>query len=78
MDRLDPNVIKYDHDIEKIKTINDKINLVFNKDQKVICDHLIISDGIFSKAKTIISDNKIKAVYNNSIAIRGNISKDKI
>ena len=77
MDRLDPNVIKYDHDIEKIKTINDKINLVFNKDQKVICDHLIISDGIFSKAKTIISDNKIKAVYNNSIAIRSNISKDK-
>ena len=53
MDRLDPNVIKYDHDIEKIKTINDKINLVFNKDQEVICDHLIISDGIFSKAKTL-------------------------
>ena len=77
IDRLDPNVIKYDHDIEKIKTINDKINLVFNKDQEAICDHLIISDGIFSKAKTIISENKIKAVYNNLIAIRGNISKDK-
>lgn len=76
IDRLEPNVIKYDHDIEKIKTDKDQINLIFNNNAEVNCDHLIIADGIFSKAKTIISENRINPIYNNSLAIRGSISKD--
>ena len=77
-DRLDDNVIKYDHNIEKIKKNEDQINLTFNKNNKVICDHLIISDGVFSKGKSIISNNEIKPAYNNSIAIRGNILKNNL
>ena len=76
--RLDDNVIKYDHNIEKIEKNNDQVNLTFNENNKVICDHLIISDGVFSKGKSLISNNEIKPVYNNSIAIRGNISKNKL
>jgi salicylate hydroxylase len=76
--RLDHNVIKYDHNIEKIEKNNDQINLTFNVNDKVICDHLIISDGVFSKGKSLISNNEAKPVYNNSIAIRGNISKNKL
>ena len=77
-DRLDDNAIKYGHNIEKIEKNNDQINLTFNANNKVICDYLIISDGVFSKGKSLISNNEIKPAYNNSIAIRGNISRNKL
>ena len=77
-DRLDDNLIKYDHNIEKIEKNNNKIILTFNEKIKVICDHLIISDGVFSKGKSLISNNKIKPIYDNSIAIRGNILKKNL
>ena len=77
-DKLEDNVIKYDHNIEKIEKNNNQIILTFNKSIKVICDHLIISDGVFSKGKSLISNNEIKPAYNNSIAIRGNISRKNL
>ena len=75
---MSDNIIKYNHNIEKIEKNNDQINLTFNENNKVICDLLIISDGVFSKCKSLISNNKIKPAYNNSIAIRGNISRNKL
>ena len=77
-DRLDSNVIKYDHSIENIEKKNNQINLTFNKNIKVICDYLVISDGVFSKCKSLISNDEIKPAYNNSIAIRGNISRNNL
>ena len=77
-DKLDVSAIKYDHNIEKIDKNNDQINLTFNENNKAICDYLIISDGVFSKGKSIISNHKINPAYNNTIAIRANISKDKL
>ena len=76
--RLDFNIIKYDHDIEKIEKNDDQITLTFNQNNKINCDHLIISDGVFSKSKSLISNDQIKPVYDNSIAIRGNISSSNI
>jgi len=77
-DRLDDDIIEYDHRIEKIEKSDDQIILSFNDNNKATCDHLIISDGIFSKGKSLISNNEIKSSYNNSIAIRGNISRNKL
>ena len=77
-DKLEDNVIKYDHNIEKIEKNNNQIILTFNENIKVICDHLIISDGVFSKGKSLISNKEIKPAYNNSIAIRGNISRKNL
>ncbi len=77
-DRLNDNIIEYDHSIEKIEKNDDQIHLTFNENKKVICDYLIISDGVFSKGKSLISNNEIKSFYNNSIAIRGNISRNKL
>ena len=77
-DRLEDNIIKYEHNIEKIEKKNNQIILTFNESIKVICDHLIISDGVFSKGKSLISNNEIKPAYHNSIAIRGNISRKKL
>jgi len=77
-DRLEENIIQYDHNIEKIEKNNNQIILTFNESIKVICDHLIISDGVFSKGKSLISNNEIKPAYNDSIAIRGNISRKEL
>ena len=77
-DRLEDNIIKYDHNIEKIEKNNNQIILTFNESIKVICDHLIISDGVFSKGKSLISNNLTKPTYNDSIAIRGNISRKNL
>ena len=77
-DKLDNNIIEYDHRIEKIEKNDDQIYLTFNENKKAICDHLIISDGVFSKGKSLISNNEINSSYNNSIAIRGNISRNKL
>ena len=77
-DRLDDDIIKYNHSIEKIEKSDDQIYLNFNDNNKAICDHLIISDGVFSKGKSLISNNEIKSSYNNTIAIRGNISRNKL
>ncbi len=71
--RLDEQVIKYEHNIEKIEKKNDQINLTFKNNQNFICEYLIISDGIFSKGKSLISNNQIQPTYNNCIAIRGKI-----
>ncbi len=75
---LNNNTIKYEHSIEKIEKNDDQIQLTFNKNNKAICDQLIISDGVFSKGKSLISNNEIKSSYNNSIAIRGNILRNKL
>ena len=77
-DRLGENLIKYDQNVKKIEKNNNEIILTFNENDQVICDRLIISDGIFSKGKSLISNNKINPVYSNSIAIRGNISSNNL
>jgi len=64
--------------LKKLKKNNNQITLTFNQNNKINCDHLIISDGIFSKSKSLISNEQIKPVYDNSIAIRGNISSSDI
>ena len=50
---------------------NQKIQLTFENNEIFECDHLIISDGIFSKSKNLISNNQIHPRYNNTLAIRG-------
>ncbi len=75
---LDRNIIKYDHNITRIKKDNGQICLTFNENEKVVCDSLIISDGVFSKSKSLISKNKINPSYNDSIAIRGIIPRNKL
>ena len=77
-DKLEENIIKYNHSITKIESDNNKISLIFNTSESVNFDRLIISDGVFSKGKSLISNNKISPSYNNSIAIRGNISRESL
>ncbi len=76
IDGLGDEIIKYNYSINQIEYGKDITNLTFNNGEKKTCDYLIISDGVFSKGRSLISANKSNAIYNNFIAIRGNISKE--
>tara|TARA_Y100000741_G_scaffold286153_1_gene226001 strand:- start:396 stop:1541 length:1146 start_codon:yes stop_codon:yes gene_type:complete len=67
------DLIKINHNISKINQENNKIQLTFENNKIFECDYLIISDGVFSKSKNLISNNKTQPKYNNTLAIRGMI-----
>ena len=72
------DLIKTGYSISKINEQEKKIKLYFENNESVECDYLIISDGVFSKSKSLISNDKIKPQYNNSLAIRGVILKNNV
>ena len=65
------NLIKTNYSISKIDQENQKIKLSFENNETFDCDYLIISDGVFSRSKNLISKNQIQPKYNNTLAIRG-------
>jgi len=75
---IEHDVIKFTHNISKIDQESEKIKISFEKKEDIECDYLVISDGVFSKSKSLVSNNKVKPKYDNSLAIRGIISKDNI
>ena len=68
------NLIKFNHNVSSINKENQKIQLTFEKNEIFECDYLIVSDGVFSKSRSLISKNKIQPKYNNTLAIRGQIT----
>ena len=75
--QLDDDTIKYNCSIDQIEFDKDSLKLIFNNNE-ITCDYLIISDGVFSKGKSLISKNKTKPIYNDTVAIRGSISKENL
>ncbi len=69
------NLIKTGYNISKIDQQDKQINLTFENNEIKVCDYLIISDGVFSKSKTLISNNKTQPKYNDTLAIRGTLKK---
>lgn len=67
------DLIKINHSISKIDQENQLIRLTFENNETFECDYLIISDGVFSKSKYLISNNQTQPKYNNTLAIRGMI-----
>jgi len=51
----------------------DKIDLSFSNNYVEQFDYLLISDGVFSKSKSIIFQKEISPKYYNSVALRGSI-----
>ncbi len=68
-------LIKAGYNISKIDQQNKKIKLSFENGELIECDYLIISDGIFSKSKSLISKSEARTKYNNTLAIRGILTK---
>ena len=67
--------IKTGYNISKIDQQDKQIKLSFENEEAKECDYLIISDGVFSKSKSLIFKNKAKPKYNNTLAIRGILSR---
>ena len=54
-------------------TYKSKLTLSFNDNSIEEFDYLIVSDGIFSKTKSIVLNKDIRPKYFKSIAVRGNL-----
>ena len=65
------DLIMTGYNISKIDQQDKQIKLAFENEETKECDYLIISDGIFSKSKSLISESETKPKYNNTLAIRG-------
>ena len=74
-EKLSSNLLQYNKKITQINDKNENIELVFEDNSSVYCDYLIISDGVFSTAKSLIANKNIKLKYFNSIALRGTIDR---
>ena len=68
------NLIKFNHNVSSINKENQQIQLTFENNEIFECDYLIISDGVFSKSRSLISNDKSQPKYNNTLAIRGKIT----
>ena len=69
------DIIKTGFKISKINDQEKQIKISFENNVTKECDYLIIADGVFSKSKNLISNNKVKPKYNDTLAIRGKLTK---
>ena len=76
--KISKDNIFYGHNISKIDLKEDQIELSFSNEYSGKFDYLIIADGVFSKSSSLISNSKNSLKFNNSVAIRGTINRDKI
>ena len=69
------DLIKTGYKISEINQHDKQIKLIFENNEINECDCLIISDGVFSKSKSLISNNQTHPRYNDTLAIRGILKK---
>ena len=75
-ERLPDSLINYNKKVIQINYETKNIEVIFENNTSIKCDYLIISDGTFSKTKSLIAKKEIKPSYFNSIALRATIDKD--
>jgi len=76
--RLPDNFINYNKKVTKINYEGVNIEVTFENSASIKCDYLIISDGIFSKSKSLIAKKEIKPKYFKSIALRATTDRDSL
>ena len=76
--KLPSNLINYNKTVANVQNNSKIIKVIFEDNSSIECDYLIISDGIFSKTKSLIANKEIAPRYFNSIAVRGNINKNDL
>ena len=63
--------IKFNHTISTIEQQDQIVKIAFENNQAYEFDYLIISDGVFSKSKNLLSKNQIQPKFDDTLAIRG-------
>ena len=76
--QLPDNFINYNKKVTKIDYESDTIEVTFENSDSIKCDYLVISDGIFSKSKSLIAKREIKPKYFKSIALRATIDRHNL
>jgi len=69
-DKLFTNNFRFGKEVRKVSKIKDKLLINFTDNTNSLVDFIIVSDGVFSKTKSIVENKTIKPRYNGSIAIR--------
>ena len=64
--------IKLNTEIKNL-TYNEKIKISFNDNSSEDFDHIVVSDGVFSKTKSLILNKKIQLKYFEAIVLRGSL-----
>ena len=72
------DLIKTNYRVSKIDQEQEKIKLTFENKETHECDYLIISEGVFSKSRNLVSNKQIQPKYNDTLAIRGMIPAKNI
>jgi len=76
--RLPNNLINYNKKVDKIHHEGDNIEVIFENSTSIECDYLVISDGTFSKTKSLIAKREIKPKYFKSVALRATIDRGSL
>ncbi len=63
--------IKFNHTISTIEQKDQIVKIAFENNEAYEFDYLIISDGVFSKSKNLLSKNQIQPKFDDTLAIRG-------
>ena len=76
--QLPDNLINYNKEVIQVNYKTKNIEVIFENNTSIECDYLIISDGIFSKTKSLIANKAINPKYFNSIALRATIDNGNL
>ena len=76
--KLPSNLINFNKKVIEVQSLSEITKVIFEDKSSIECDYLIISDGAFSKTRSLITNQEIKPKYFNSIAVRGNIDKNNL
>jgi len=76
--KIPSNLINFDKKVIDVQSVSEITKVIFDDKSSIECDYLIVSDGAFSKTKSLITDKEIKPRYFNSIAVRGIIDKNNL
>jgi salicylate hydroxylase len=77
-DKLPSNLINFNKKVIDVQSVSEITKVIFEDKSSIECDYLIVSDGAFSKTRSLITNKEIKPKYFNSIVVRGNIDKNNL
>ena len=77
-EKLFTNSIQFSRNVQKINCSSSKVEITFENNNTEIFDFLVIADGVFSLAKSILFNNNIKPKYSGSLALRTLTKKENI
>ena len=74
-EKIPTNLIQYNKKIKQVDNKNETVMLTFENNSSAEYDYLVISDGVFSPTKSLVTNKQIEPKYFTSIAIRGTINR---